>query len=146
MQIFRFGMVGVLNTLIDFLVLNILLWSLGIDSGRTLVVCNGVAFFAASLNSYLCNKRWTFADKGRETVRQYLLFILFSVGGLIVNTLVLYLFTTVLPLGTGTSSLLQVNIAKVFATVASMAWNYLTYRRFVFERTPVSATWARPRV
>lgn len=129
-------MVGVLNTLIDFGILNLLfLWS-GASGGWELLLCNGVSFTAASLNSYLMNRKWTFGDAGEASTGQYLFFLTFALGGLLVNTGVLYLLTRVVLVGESLHPILMVNLAKVCATLAGMTWNFLSFRFIVFHREP----------
>jgi putative flippase GtrA len=132
MKVVRFGVVGVFNTLIDFSVLNLLLALFGVTTGWPLVLCNAAAFLAASLNSYLLNKNWTFQQKGRATLRQYLVFLGLAAGGLIINSLVLYLLATGLTRPSWLSPVLWINVAKAAATVASLVWNYLACRYVVF--------------
>jgi len=144
MQVLRFGAVGVLNTAVDFVVLNILMRAFGAVSGPALITCNIAAFSAASLNSYGFNKRWTFAEESRSSLRQYTLFFVLSVGGLFINSLVLYLLTTLMPLAPGDSLLWRANAAKLCATAASMAWNYLAYRHVVFRGEVLAGAGSNP--
>lgn len=132
MKVVRFGVVGVLNTLIDFAVLNLLLVLFGVTTEWPLVLCNAVAFLTASLNSYWLNKKWTFAQKGRATLRQYLVFLALAGSGLLINSLVLYLLVTGLTRPSWLSPILWINVAKAAATVASLVWNYLACRYVVF--------------
>lgn len=74
MQFMRFAFVGILNTLIDFGVLNGLLWLNGYSVGRWLFLFNSLAFILASGNSYLWNKYWTFGDERPATLSQVGLF------------------------------------------------------------------------
>jgi len=136
LSLLRFGVVGAINTLVDFTVLNLLLVGLGVHDGVSLLFCNAGSFTVANLNSYLLNKRWTFADRSRENVGQFLSFLLFSLGGLVVNSLVLYLLTSFTPSIAQANRLLWINLAKIIATGASMVWNFLTYRHFVFRSPP----------
>jgi putative flippase GtrA len=131
MQAIRFGAVGGVNTLLDFGILNLLMWITGITSGSDLLLCNAGAFILASLNSYLMNKGWTFENESKGSPGRYALFLAFSTGGLAINSGVLYLLTA-FPLEGMSSSMLWANGAKAGATAASMVWNFLTYRRFVF--------------
>ena len=134
-RLMRFGTVGFLNTAVDFGILNLLIFSLGVTSGPALVSCNAVAFVAASLNSYLCNKRWTFGEKNQASWAQYLLFFAFSLGGLAVNTAVIYLLTSLYPIGGALDPAMRINLAKVCATLASMTWNYTACRQVVFRKS-----------
>jgi putative flippase GtrA len=131
MQAIRFGAVGGVNTLLDFGILNLLMWITGITGGSGLVLFNAGAFVLASLNSYLMNKGWTFEDESKGSPGQYALFLAFSTGGLAINSGVLYLLTA-FPLEGMSSPMLWANGAKAGATAAGMVWNFLTYRRFVF--------------
>jgi putative flippase GtrA len=138
MKVVRFGVVGVLNTLIDFAVLNLLLALFGVTKGWPLVLCNAAAFLTASLNSYFLNKKWTFAQKGRASLRQYLAFLALAAGGLLINSLVLYLLATGITPPPWLTPTLWVNVAKVGATGASLVWNYLACRYVVFGKRVVS--------
>ena len=135
MRVIRFGAVGGVNTLIDFGILNLLMWMTEITGGSGLLLCNVVAFVVASLNSYLMNKEWTFEEAAKGSPGQYALFLAFSTGGLAINSGVLYLLTA-LPPGEAFSPILWANGAKAGATAASMVWNFMTYRRFVFASLP----------
>jgi putative flippase GtrA len=133
MQLIRFGFVGVVNTLIDFGLLNLLFYLADHPSGAGLLVCNGIAFFVASLNSYSMNKNWTFSDKNPGTVSQFVLFMLFTLTGLAINSGIIYLLTMPAVSPESVSVVLWVNIAKATATLISMFWNFSSYRRFVFR-------------
>ncbi len=128
----RFGMVGVLNSLIDFGVFNLLLAAFKATSGPTLLGCNALAFLSANLNSYLFNKKWTFQDRNVASSRQYFQFLAFSCGGLAVNSLVVYLLTTAWSAPRGFPPFWWANAAKGCASVFTLAWNYCCYRFLVF--------------
>lgn len=133
MRFMRFVAVGILNTLIDFGVLNGLLWLDGYHLGWRLFVYNGLAFAAASGNSYVLNKRWTFDDPQPFSLGQAGLFFCLTLIGLAINCLVIYLLTLPACSPQSISAFLWVNLAKVVATLASMIWNYCSYRWLVFR-------------
>ena len=136
MTVIRFGVVGALNTLVDFSVLNLLLVVFAVKGSIPLLVCNATSFTVANLNSYLFNKRWTFGDHRRGTLGQFLLFVFFSLGGLAVNSLILFVGTFFIPTPDTSRHLLWINSAKVLATGGSMVWNFFCYRQFVFRFSP----------
>lgn len=140
MRIVRFAAVGFVNTLIDFSIFNLLLALFAVTGGRGLLLCNAMAFLAASLNSYFLNRKWTFAQKDAATLRQFLMFFTLTAGGLLVNSVVLYLLVAGLPQPSGLRSALWVNAAKAAATAASLVWNYLAYRHVVFGETGKAVT------
>jgi putative flippase GtrA len=133
MQFIRFGLVGFVNTLIDFGVLNLLLFFAGYPAGAGLVLCNSIAFFVASINSYLMNKNWTFSDRRSGTVSQFSLFMAFTVAALAINSGIIYLLTLPAVCPEAFPAALWINIAKLMATAASMLWNFFCYRLFVFR-------------
>lgn len=137
MRFMRFAAVGILNTLIDFGVLNGLLWLDGYHFGWRLLVYNGLAFAAASANSYVLNKRWTFDDPQPFSLGQAGLFLCLTLIGLAINCLIIILLTLPAISPRALSAATWVNLAKVAATFASLAWNYCSYRWWVFSgRSP----------
>lgn len=137
LRLIRYGVAGGVNTLVDFGILNLLIWIFQATAGVALVLCNGVAFAVASINAYFLHKVWTFEEKSNSSAGQYVLFLVCAVGGLVVNSLVIYLLTKLIFPPDWISPVLWANIAKACATAASMIWNYLTYRQFVFrEKAP----------
>lgn len=66
LQIIKFGAIGVLNTALDFLVLNWLSKIFGISSGSKLGTLNIVGFALAVVQSYFWNRYWAFS--GEQTV------------------------------------------------------------------------------
>jgi len=132
MLFMRFAIVGVLNTLIDFGALNGLLWLNGYPVGWRLFLYNALAFTLASGNSYLLNKRWTFNDARPATLSQVGLFFLLTSFGLLINCTVVYLLTFPGWAPLAVSTVVWVNLSKVAATLASLIWNFCSYRWWVF--------------
>jgi putative flippase GtrA len=122
-QFLRFGLVGLVNTVIDFGVLNGLMLLLDRPAGIALLGCNAVAFLCANLNSYFGNRHWTFAGHRSASVAEFGVFLLIALVGLLINSSVLWWLT-----GGAPDTYLQLNIAKAVATGVSMGWNFLGYR------------------
>ncbi|MDQ6645549.1 MAG: GtrA family protein, partial [Chloroflexota bacterium] len=59
-EVLRFGLVGGLNTLVDLLILNALLWLFPTTSTLMLLVYSSLAYSLGAVNSFLLNKYWTF--------------------------------------------------------------------------------------
>jgi len=125
----RFGTVGAANTAVDFGLLFVLR-SLGLP----IISANIISTTAAFCFSFFANKKYTFQSKDGNVKRELFLFVIVTLFGLwvlqtIIIQLVLWpLHTTNLPSET---SLL---IAKVFATLVSLIWNYIMYSRVVFKK------------
>lgn len=137
-QFSKFAVVGLLNTAIDFAVLNILTLITGIVQGPWVILLNTISFTAATTNSYFFNKHWTFRDtKKEQEEKKFIQFLAISIVGAIINGGVVYGITTFVKpvLGSfGIADQLWVNIAKVFATGISLIWNFLGYKFFVFKK------------
>lgn len=134
-QFIKFSVVGVLNTLVDFAVLNLLMWLTNIYKGSWMILLNAISFTCAVLNSYLWNKYWTFGEKSKEKIAQeFSKFFLISVVGIILNTAIVYSVTTYIPPFFGLSAEPWANLAKVLATIISMCWNFIGYKFWAFKR------------
>lgn len=69
-QFLRFACIGLLNTGLDFLILNAISKSLGITQGWALGAVDFVSFTAALIQSYLWNRTWTFGgEQGIDWVK-----------------------------------------------------------------------------
>lgn len=130
-QIAKFGLIGVLNTSIDFGILNFLILVTNITKGTGIGLINIPAFLIAVVNSYYWNRKWVFegAKEGN-----FLTFLAITVIGLFVNTFVVIVITTYIPPLFGFTEALWANVAKVFATGFSMVWNFVGYKLIVFKR------------
>lgn len=139
-QFAKFVLVGGLNTLIDFSVLNLLMWLTNIYKGEFIIGINALSFLTAVTNSYLWNKFWTFKEERegqieKETVgKEFSQFVVVSLIGISLNTAIVYLITTFINPIFGLSPLLWANLAKVMATVISLVWNFIGYKFIVFRR------------
>lgn len=138
-QFSKFIIVGGVNTGIDFAVLNVLMYVSGITSGVGLFVLNCISFSVAVINSYYMNKRWTFKEaaaglEGKNAGVQFSQFFIVSIIGITINGLILTGVTTLVAAPFGMSEQLWANIAKLMATGASLVWNFVGYKLFVFKR------------
>jgi len=135
-QISKFVIVGVINTGIDFAVLNALLFSTKIYSGRWLILFNSISFSAAVINSYFLNKYWTFKSQSGEDskAKQFSQFLIISVIGISINDAIVYGLATFTSPLFGFSAQMWTNVAKLFATAASMVWNFIGYKFIVFKK------------
>jgi len=134
MQFSKFVAIGLLNTAIDFGVLNLLMWLADIYKGKWLFLLNAASFTIALINSYLWNKLWTFKDKSTKDVPvEFSRFLLISIIGAIINSSIIYFITTYITPYYGLSEQIWANLAKVLATGFSLIWNFLGYKFIVFN-------------
>lgn len=123
-QAVKFGLVGVLNTLIDYVVYSLLLFIPFIREHY--VIAQVLGYSAGLANSLYCNKRWTFAQKERMSRAQLIAFLAVNLAALGVSTAVLVAAQEWIGLGP--------YIGKIVATVFSMAVNFLGNKIVVFKK------------
>lgn len=123
----RFVIVGVLNTIIDFGLINLLS-----IFGLNLIVANTFSTGTAMLFSFFANKKWTFNADGNYIKQIVLFFIFTAIGIWVIQNLFLYLITKYIP-NFGIDNIIFNNIAKILASIPSLIWNYFTYNYFVFK-------------
>jgi putative flippase GtrA len=135
-QISKFVVVGFINTGIDFAVLNALMFSTKIYSGKWLILFNSISFTAAVINSYFLNKYWTFKSKDSKEskTKEFSQFLIISIIGISINDAIVYGLATFTSPLFGLPKELWTNIAKIFATLASMTWNFIGYKFVVFKK------------
>lgn len=126
----RFGMVGIANTTVDVVILNVLVNILGF----ALVPANIISTTFAMLCSFILNKKGVFQSKDPRYARQLALFLFVTLMGIWgLQTAVVFLVynflqtIAVLPLA------IDMNIAKIIGVLVSMVWNYIWYSRVVFR-------------
>lgn len=132
-QFGKFAEVGLLNTFIDFGILNFLISLTGITGGIAIAPLNVISFFCTNINSYFWNKSWTFKKKGVFISKELTQFIAISAVGLLINTGIVVITTTFITAPSEFSSGAWVNLMKIVATIASMTWNFLGYKILVFK-------------
>lgn len=121
-EIGKFSMVGVLNTLIDFSVFFLcysifhINYSLSQISGYT----------AGTINSFILNKKWTFEDK---TTGKIIFIKAIKFGTVNAISLACSIFAIKI---TKTYLVNSILIAKILATLCAQIINYLSYKYWVF--------------
>ena len=134
-QFLRFAVIGLINTGVDFLVLNLLIWATGIKEGNGIIPLNIISFTVAVTNSYILNKRWAFNDQTKgDTAKKFSNFLLISVIGAFINTAIVRVGSTNIDPMFGLSQVLWVNAAKIVATGVSLVWNFIGYKLVVFKK------------
>ena len=134
----RFSVVGFIATVIDYGVLNILANVFGFP----LVASNVVSATTSSYVSYMLNKKVVFKDKAHSEGKTLLLYIgTLVVSILIIQSIILLIlghglmqgFLSTFGLEGKMLDIASSNASKVIAGFATLAWNFFTQRKFVFE-------------
>jgi putative flippase GtrA len=130
-EVVLFVIVGLLNTAVDFVVLNLLILLTHHDSGLWLIIFTCLGFLAAVLNSYMLNGRLTFRGQTSRTSHRFIRFIAVNAVGMIINSSIVWLMVQII--GDRLSTIAAINVSKVLAVMCSLCWNYFAIKRWVFN-------------
>lgn len=124
MQLFKFGIVGVLATVLDFLFLFVFTDVFGMYY----LFSAAISFVLSTLFNYAASMRFVFNSKFSkdEKTKELLLFTILSVVGLLLNQFLMWLFVEKIAL--------YYMLAKIVATFFVMAWNFIS-RKIWLEGT-----------
>ncbi len=132
-QIVRFSIVGVLNSCIDVAAMNVLLACFPTHSVYLMLVYSSIAYMLGALNSFVCNKYWTFREKKKATAGELLRFALVNVASLFLNGSIVWSVASVLHTLIA-NPLLWANIAKGTAIIGTSLLSYVGMRFWVFTQ------------
>lgn len=125
----RFMIVGGANTAIDFTILFALVNFLNVP----LVISQIISTSTALIFSFFVNKKFTFNDKSVNGKSQLIKFLVITLFGLwIIQTIIIagikFTFAK-----SGINSNIILLIGKLLATCVTLIWNYVLYKKFVFN-------------
>lgn len=128
----RFGLVGLVNTVVDFGVLFGLTNIFGLPKISSNIVSTTTAF----VFSFFANRKYTFRSNDQKNiVKQMISFTVVTLLGLwVLQGTVLYMVVPVLK-QLGLDSNMSLLLAKILATAVSLVWNYLLYSKVVFRNS-----------
>lgn len=130
---FKFFSVGLLNTAVDFAVLNVCVYLFGTGAhGELFVFFKAFSFLVAVTNSYFFNKYWVFEHNTKIEVKETSLFFIVSCVGLLLNVSISLLIFTLF--ADQTHEQIAANAGALMGTAIVFGWNFLGYRFFVFTR------------
>lgn len=119
-QIFKFGIVGGIATLIDWIVYYIVYKFLHVDP----LIANILSFSVSVIYNYSASVRWVFdVNKNNSKKKMFIEFMIFSIVGLIITEILLHLFINILSM--------NAMISKVISTVIVMVFNFVTRKMFL---------------
>lgn len=122
-QIVKFGLVGVIATIIDYAILMFLSQVIGWDP----VLSSGISFTISLVFNYLASMKYVFVRKeDMDRRKEFGFFVVLSLIGLALNQTCMAIGTSIL--GSGA---IAVTINKVFATAIVMAWNFLSRKKWL---------------
>ena len=133
-QFSKFVIVGVINTGIDFSILNLLIFLTGQSSGIHYSMFKTISFSVAVTNSYFMNKYWTFSSHETAKAGEFTKFILVNLVGLGINVGAASYIVNIIGVPDGLSPVLWANIGAISAVVVTLFWNFFGMKTFVFKK------------
>ena len=119
-QILKFVIVGGIATIIDFA----FLWFFKEIVNFPVLVSNTLSFTISVIYNYIASIKWVFeVDKNKDSKKQFVIFIVFSIMGLLLNNLILWLCEDLLNI--------YYLIGKIVATAIVMVFNFVTRKMFL---------------
>lgn len=118
-QLFKFGIVGVIAAVVDVGVLVLFKELLNTE----VLLASTISFCISVTVNYLLSMSFVFKSRGEGKLREFIVFVALSVGGLCLNQLILWIgvsFTDVYYL-----------IVKFIAMVIVPAYNFITRKIFL---------------
>jgi putative flippase GtrA len=141
----KFATVGMLGTVIDFGILNLLVLAFGFSKA----LANTCSFTVAVFSNFVWNRLWTFPEaRDRPIIPQLVQFVLVNIGGLLLNQAiflsldawvlgeggVLVAPMAALALNVGLAHYkLAYNLSKAVATIIVLFWNFGANRLWTYR-------------
>ena len=119
-QIFKFGIVGGIAFLIDYIVLFCCKEFIGLS----VLLSAAIAFTVSVIYNYIASVKWVFdVNKEKSAKKNFVIFILLSIIGLIITEIIMWIG----------SDIMKINylIVKIIATAIVMVFNFITRKIFL---------------
>ena len=120
-KIIKFGVTGAVGMLIDFGVT----WLCREKLKWNKYIANTTGFSLAATNNFIINRNWTFKSVNPNWHLEFEKFLVFSLIGLALNNLFVFLFNDKLKL--------NFYVSKLAATVLVFIWNFMSNYYFNFR-------------
>lgn len=120
-QILRFGIVGGIAFIIDYVILIICRELLGLP----VLLAAAIAFSLSVIVNYLLSVKWVFTVNNKNKTKNFILFLVLSIIGLLLTELIMWFGTDKLQI--------SYLIVKIFATIIVMVFNFIT-RKLILEK------------
>ena len=136
----KFAVVGVLNSGVDFGILNLLMLLTGVSSGAGFLAFKSVSVTLGVINSYLWNKYWTFnTSTSADARREFMAFMVVTLIAVGVNVAGADVIVNVIGAPAGFSTKLWANIGAISGAGLTLFTNFFGYKFFVFKKTAIVA-------
>lgn len=122
LQLIRFAIVGIIAAFVDVGVLVVLKELVHVD----VLLSSAVSFCVSVIVNYILSMSFVFKSKKQSKLREFIVFVLLSIGGLCLNQLILWI-------GVKFMSVYYL-IVKLLAMVIVPIYNFITRKIFLESR------------
>ncbi len=131
----KFAVVGVLNSGVDFGILNALMLITGLASGGAFLAFKSISVTLGVINSYIWNKYWTFAAaKSSDARRELVSFMVVTLIAVGVNVAGADVIVNVIGAPSGISSKLWANIGAISGAGPDALHKFFRLQVFCFQK------------
>jgi putative flippase GtrA len=117
----KFGAVGMSGMAVDFGITYLLKEKIKINK----YVANSFGFFSAASSNFILNRTWTFQNNNPDIAGQYFNFLLFSIVGVLISNVIIYLVHG--------RYRLNFYLAKLISIGVVLFWNFFASYFFTFK-------------
>lgn len=118
-QILKFGIVGGTAFLIDYGIFTLLTQIFSIHY----IIASIISFTISVIYNYILSIKWVFDVNKKQTSKEFIIFIILSIIGLILNLIVMYISVDLINI--------HELISKIIATIIVMIYNFITRKIFL---------------
>lgn len=130
----KYGIIGVLNTMLNAGVYNFFIFITDIVSGITLDIFFIIAFSITVTNSFFWNKFWAFEERKIENIKtEAIQFFAISAGVALVNAVILHIIVNTVGAPIGIEPKIWANVALGFTIITAFLGNFFSYKYIVFS-------------
>ncbi len=124
---YKYGVVGVLGTLIDVGILYLLVEVSGInpETNGLFYIFATISFVLAVINNFALNRIWTFSNRERNIKKQFAKFFIISLVGLALTQSLLFIFVSQLSI--------WYIAAKLLTSIIVLLWNFTANKYWTFR-------------
>ena len=123
-QVFRFGFVGVISTLVDYCGFLFFTYTLSINY----IVSSTISYSIGIIVNYLLSMRYVFKSRDdRSKRKEFIIFTILTLIGLVANQIFLYVFVEMCGISEP--------VSKIYATVLVMVYNFISRKLYVEDRS-----------
>lgn len=121
-QIIKFGIVGVIASVMDIGLLTLLKECLNVE----VLLASGISFSVSVVANYLLSMKYVFKGKQQSKLREFVIFVVLSVGGFYINQFIMWF---------GVKRMNWYYLAvKIFAMIFVPVYNFVTRKIFLEKK------------